>query len=95
MTLLGTRIDLAANFSDGTAIHGLVADVPWQVVDEATLLVEAGGDDRWPWRFSVVARFGQAGASLSLDYRLRNLADRPMPGMEAISPSHCTPGMSS
>lgn len=86
MTLLGTRIDLDQNFPDGTAIHGLVAAVPWRVLDDGTLLVQAGGDGRWPWRFSVAARVDIAGAVLALDYRLRNLSDRPMPGGLGLHP---------
>src|SRR5215211_8030339 len=45
--LAGHDLRLAANFRDGTAIHGEVATVPWRVTDAdaraATFRVSAGG----------------------------------------------------
>lgn len=85
-TLLGERIDLAPNFEDGSAIHGLVLDVPWQVTDERTLEVARDGDPRWPWAFRVGLSVGLEEATLSLDYRLRNGSDRAMPAGLGLHP---------
>jgi aldose 1-epimerase len=85
-TLLGARVDLAPNFEDGSAIHGLVFDVPWSVVGDGRLEVSGGGDARWPWAFTVTASAAVDGAALSLSYRLRNGADRPMPAGLGLHP---------
>jgi aldose 1-epimerase len=85
-TLRGTPIDLVANFADGTAIHGLVAEVPWRVLGDGRLAVERADDEHWPWRFSVSADVTVEGASLRLDYRLHNLSARPMPGGLGLHP---------
>jgi aldose 1-epimerase len=85
-TALGRPIDLVANFADGTAIHGLVADVPWHVLGGGRLSVDRGADGQWPWRFSISADVAVDGASLRLEYRLRNLSGRPMPGGIGLHP---------
>jgi len=85
-TLLGKAIDLVANFPDGTAIHGLVAEVPWRALGDGRLAVERAADAHWPWRFSVSAEVTVDGASLRLEYRLRNLSDGSMPGGIGLHP---------
>jgi aldose 1-epimerase len=75
----GRRVELPANFPDGSAIHGQVYAAPWEVVDGTTLRIEAGGDG-WPWRYDVHARFRVAPATCGLTVELRNLDDGPMPG---------------
>ncbi len=85
-TLLGERIDLAPNFEDGSAIHGLVFEVPWRVADANRLEVAGGGDGRWPWPFTVTATVTVEGVTLSLAYRLRNASDRPMPAGLGLHP---------
>jgi galactose mutarotase-like enzyme len=76
--IAGRRVELPANFPDGTAIHGQVYDAPWEVVDDATARIEAGGDG-WPWRYEVRARYRAAPATFGLTLEVRNLDDGPMP----------------
>ena len=85
-TLLGERVDLAPNFADGTAIHGLVLDVPWEVTGGGTLEVARKADARWPWTFGVELSVALDEAALALDYRLRNGSDRPMPAGIGLHP---------
>ena len=48
----GQEVTLAANFPDGTAIHGLVSSARWaqRSIGE---LAYVGGGDGWPWAFEV------------------------------------------
>jgi aldose 1-epimerase len=85
-TLLGARIDLAPNFEDGSAIHGLVFDIPWQVTGDGELDVAREGDARWPWSFGVALSVAVDGATLDLAYRLRNASDSPMPAGLGLHP---------
>ena len=78
LVVAGRRVELPANFPDGSAIHGQVYAAPWDVVDESTLRIEAGGG-AWPWRYDVHARFRVAPLSCGLTVELRNLDDTPMP----------------
>jgi aldose 1-epimerase len=78
LTVAGRRVELAANFPDGSAIHGQVYEAPWEAVGESTLRIEAGSG-AWPWRYDVHARFRVAPASCGLTLELRNLDDTPMP----------------
>lgn len=84
-TIAGRRVDLAANFSDGTAIHGLAVDRPWERTGERTFRIEPATDG-WPWPHEVTAAIELSGPSLRLAYRLTNLADGPMPGGLGLHP---------
>jgi aldose 1-epimerase len=77
-TVAGRTVDLVANFPDGSAIHGQVHAVAWTVTDSATCSVRAGGDG-WPWPYEVTLAAEAGDTSLSLRWRLTNLADEPMP----------------
>ncbi len=55
-----------------------VYGVPWTVTGLASCSVEAGGDG-WPWPYDVTLSAVARDASLSLQWRLTNLADEPMP----------------
>jgi len=81
----GKRVSLPANFPDGTAIHGQVYATPWEVRDDRSLAVRAGGDG-WPWPYEVTMRVDAREAKLRLDYGLRNLADEPMPAGIGVHP---------
>lgn len=48
----GQLVDLAANFPDGSAIHGQVYAIPWQVHADGTLSVDSGGSG-WPWSYQA------------------------------------------
>lgn len=74
-----------ANFDDGSAIHGLVHDRPWQR-DRDELRIHAGGGDSWPWRYEVDLDAGAVGDRLRLNYRLTNRSDTPMPAGLGLHP---------
>jgi aldose 1-epimerase len=90
LVVAGRRVDLPANFPDGTAIHGEVYAAPWQAVAGSTLRVEAGGG-AWPWRYGVEARLRVAPASFGLTLELRNLDDGPMPAGLGLHPWFAKP----
>jgi aldose 1-epimerase len=71
-------IDLEPNFADGSAIHGQVSTRPWQVAGDGLLRIRAGGDG-WPWPYEVSHELRVADNTLTIDQRLTNLADEPMP----------------
>jgi aldose 1-epimerase len=84
----GERVRLKPNFPDGSAIHGLVSSAPWEVRDQGKeLAVRAGGPGTgWPWQFEVTLRPTVAASLLELDYRVANLAERPMPAGIGLHP---------
>jgi aldose 1-epimerase len=81
----GRRVSLAANFPDGTAIHGEVYAAAWDAVDGSTLRIEAGGGG-WPWRYEVLARYRVAPSTFGLTLTLRNIDDAPMPAGLGLHP---------
>lgn len=83
-------VDLAADFPDGTAIHGQAYLAPWQH-DGAGRFRFAGGGDAWPWPYAVTVDAVASGPTLSLTYRLRNDADDPMPAGLGIHPWYRPP----
>jgi aldose 1-epimerase len=82
----GKEVRLTPDFEDGTAIHGLVKDRPFTLLDRTPesarlerVLSPQGG---WPWPARVVARYSVEGAVLRATLRIENLGggdDRPMP----------------
>lgn len=83
---------LPINNDDGTAIHGLVANVPWTVDDAtdstATLSVVAQTD---PFHVRVTQAFALTSTSLELRVGLTNVGDRPVPvglGLHPWFPVH-------
>ncbi|HEX5578358.1 MAG TPA: hypothetical protein VFY43_01700 [Candidatus Limnocylindria bacterium] len=74
----GHTVSLAANFADGSAIHGQVATRPWDVAPDGSCSVGAGGDG-WPWPYQVSLSAAIDGSELRMAWRLTNLADEPMP----------------
>jgi aldose 1-epimerase len=81
----GRTIDLAPNFPDGTAIHGLVSTRPWQLEGDGTLRVRGGGGS-WPWEFEVSLHATLEGRTLTLAYALANRSDAPMPAGLGLHP---------
>ncbi|HEY6608707.1 MAG TPA: hypothetical protein VI277_05870 [Candidatus Limnocylindria bacterium] len=85
--LAGGRLDLRANFTDGSAIHGLVFAEPWDVGANGTLVIRRGGPgDPWPWSFEASLLPAIDQDELFLDYRLVNLSDEPMPAGIGLHP---------
>jgi len=81
----GREIDLASNFPDGSAIHGLVYAAPWQRTGAGSFAIEREGEG-WPWRYRVELAVGLEDASLTLAQRLVNLSDGRMPGGIGLHP---------
>jgi aldose 1-epimerase len=81
----GRTVDLAANFPDGTAIHGQVYSRPWDQDGNGSFRVSGGGDG-WPWRYLVAQSIGVADATLSIGLTLANLDDVPMPAGIGLHP---------
>ncbi len=82
----GRVVDLAPNFADGTAIHGLVSSAPW-VRRGAELAIRCDATDAWPWPFEVHQAASLSGATLELEYRLVNLdPEAPMPAGLGLHP---------
>jgi aldose 1-epimerase len=85
-TTVGDRtVDLAANFPDGTAIHGQVYDRPWASTDRASFMTRGGGDG-WPWAYEARLLVAVAGGTIRVDLAITNLADDPMPAGIGIHP---------
>lgn len=59
------------------AIHGVVFDRPWQIVDPVTIAIEL--DERWPFRGRVTQRFALDADGLEMSMMLE--ADQPMPAV--------------
>ncbi len=57
------------------AIHGVVYDCPWSVVDATTIAIEL--DERWPFRGRVAQRFALDEDGLAVTMTIT--ADEPMP----------------
>ncbi|HEY3189567.1 MAG TPA: hypothetical protein VGJ70_18915 [Solirubrobacteraceae bacterium] len=81
----GRRVTLEPNFPDGTAIHGQVYAVPWQVTGEGQFAIRGGGDG-WPWTYEVEFGVDVVDAEVRLSYVLRNTSDEPMPGGIGVHP---------
>jgi aldose 1-epimerase len=85
--IAGRRVNLAPNFPDGTAIHGLVSSAPWVRRGDAELAIRCDAGDAWPWPFEVHQAARITGATLALEYRLVNLdAEAPMPAGLGLHP---------
>ena len=83
----GTTITVPVNWPDGTAIHGLAYERPWDVVaagrTEATLRIEVMVD-----RYHVRAeqRFALSADALDLEIDVTNVAEWPVPAGVGIHP---------
>lgn len=85
--LAGRALDLAANFADGSAIHGLVYAERWDTDGDGRLALRRGGaGDPWPWPFEVSLAATVDPCTLRLDYRLTNRSDAPMPAGIGLHP---------
>jgi aldose 1-epimerase len=87
IAVAGRTIDLAANFFDGTAIHGQVMARPWRSEGDGRFAIEGGDDGSgWPWRYDVRQTIRIDGTELALTVALTNQADGPMPGGVGFHP---------
>ncbi len=81
----GRSVDLPANFPDGTAIHGQVQALAWEVAAPGMLRVTAGGHG-WPWRYEVTQRLDVAGRRLRLHLEVVNRSTEAMPAGIGVHP---------
>jgi aldose 1-epimerase len=81
----GHEVRLAANFPDGSAIHGQVFLAPWTHLADGRLIARGGGNG-WPWPYEVELRVAAADTQLHVDIALTNLADSPMPAGLGVHP---------
>ena len=84
-TVAGRELDLPVTFPDGTAIHGQVSRAAWTHDGEGSFRIRAGGDG-WPWPYEVGQSVSVHADSVTLDVRLTNLAEDPMPAGVGIHP---------
>ena len=83
----GRPVDLAPNFADGSAIHGLVSAERWEEEPDGMLGIRRGGaGDAWPWPFEVRLVPTIDRSTLTLDYHLTNRSDGPMPAGIGLHP---------
>jgi len=83
---VGSReVRLSPNFPDGTAIHGQVYLLPWELQQDGTLRVRVDGDG-WPWEYEVAQLIEVSDGQLRLDYMLTNRSTEPMPAGIGIHP---------
>lgn len=98
--VVGDVVDVPANHTDGTAMHGLHVATTWDVAavsDTTAELTTAGGGagTGWPWTHTVSVRHAltadDSSVRLTLAYALTNTSDRPMPAGLGFHPWFRTP----
>jgi len=90
---------LTPDWPDGAAIHGLVKDRPWRIIDRSPVSISlefasrAAPDLVFPWPFTCRARYELAAGSLTTDLRLLALpcddSLGPMPAGLGFHPFFC------
>jgi aldose 1-epimerase len=85
ITAAGRVVDLAANFVDGSAIHGQVYARAWESRGDGVFRVAAGGDG-WPWPYEVTQRIDVEADALTVELVLVNRSDAPMPAGIGLHP---------
>lgn len=85
----GRRVELPRDWKDGTAIHGVVKDRAFDILDRSPVSARFGFDSRehqgspsiraWPWPFTCTLRYELDETSLTHDVAITNLGDSPMP----------------
>ena len=85
ITVLGRLVDLPANFTDRTAIHGQVFATAWDRVGDGLFRVEGGGDG-WPWRYECTFEVAIQDTVVRLELGLTNRDTSPMPAGVGLHP---------
>lgn len=81
----GASHALTPNHSDGTAIHGVGRDLPWEIADRSPITARLTLDSRnrdevaCPFDFGAVQRFEIGPRSVEIDLSVTNLGQTPMP----------------
>ena len=81
----GRLIQVPANVADGSAIHGQVYRLPWELQVDGSLRVEHGGHG-WPWRYEASLLVTPGEGWLRMQHTLTNRSDEPMPGGLGMHP---------
>jgi aldose 1-epimerase len=83
----GRDLAVPVNWADGTAIHGLTADVPWTVVErDGSTVVEEVEVHVGPYDVRGTQRFAMTGTHLDLELTVENLGDERVPVGLGIHP---------
>jgi aldose 1-epimerase len=90
LEVVGRTVELAANFPDGTAIHGQVYVNPWNASPDGSMRIGGGGNG-WPWAYEVTAIPAAEGPTLTVAYALENRSDGPMPAGIGLHPWFVSP----
>ncbi len=95
----GRGVELPADWPDGTAIHGLVKDKPFELLDRSPVSARFSFDSRrhgsgdavraWPWAFTCTLRYELEESALRLGIAVNNLGDSPMPCGVGFHPYFC------
>lgn len=78
-------ITLHPDWPDGAAIHGVVKERPWAILDRSPVSARLTLDTRdgpalnWPWPFEASVRYELDEQSLEVELAVTNRADGPMP----------------
>lgn len=87
LRLAGVEAAVPVNWPDGSAIHGLVAERPWDLVDHDERSLDLATDiDVEPWNLRCHQRFELAPDRLRHELAVRNRADRAVPVGLGIHP---------
>jgi len=84
-TFEGVEHALTPDWPDGSAIHGLVKDHPWRLIERTPVTALLTFDSRdhagldWPWPFRTDVRYELFDDALSVRLTLHNAAATPMP----------------
>ncbi len=91
----GDTYALPADWPDGTAIHGLVKDKPFRIVERSPVSAllrydhQPGNADGWPWSFRCDARYQLTDRGMLVRLRLKNTTSViavPMPAGVGFHP---------
>jgi len=81
------RADVPVNWPDGSAIHGLVASAPWDVVDHTGRSLDLAVDvDLAPWKLRCHQRFDLSPDRLRHELVVRNRGERSVPAGIGVHP---------
>lgn len=81
----GRELRLRPDWPDGTAIHGVVKDRTWTILDRSPVSARLAFESRrhadlnWPWVFDATARYELDEQSLEVELAITNRSDSPMP----------------
>ncbi len=86
LVVAGKEHLLHADWTDGTAIHGVCKGAVWNLLDRSPLSVRCGLPARapasqggWPWEFASTVRYELMGSKLCCESTVTNISQEPMP----------------